>query len=346
MTDQLSTPTSNDPRPPSADGEATRSTAPTPPAQRMRHDGPSDVRDAGTGTPASGAGESSTMMTALSSLGAIVGPTTFLTALLYFFGWNHAHWFFLCFGVDSSIFGFSTADYLVRSQDALFGPIFGLACIVLLCVWLERALRRLLFPRLRPRQLLVVARTSTAIGALLSVPVLLVAAKVRPQPLSPWFPLLLAIGTVLVLYGTRLGRANAEESAHLTRPQRLVESAAALLIIGSSIFWSAANLSAQVGTQRALAVANTLEQRPSVSLFSEGSLGLSERGVTVSRCQSEDPTYKYRYEGLRLITQSGDQYFLLPTEWRQDRTAIIVPKNDTIRLEYRPAGVSPSSIRC
>src|SRR4029077_18370841 len=38
-------------------------------------------------------------------LGAIVAPTTLLTALLYYFGWSHAYWFCDYFGVNSTVLG-------------------------------------------------------------------------------------------------------------------------------------------------------------------------------------------------------------------------------------------------
>ena len=38
-------------------------------------------------------------------LGNVVAPTTALTALLFYFGWSHAYWFFDYFGVNSPCSG-------------------------------------------------------------------------------------------------------------------------------------------------------------------------------------------------------------------------------------------------
>jgi Zn-dependent protease with chaperone function len=43
-------------------------------------------------------------------VGSIVAPTTLLTALLFYFGWSFAYWFFAYFGVDSTVLGLTTQD--------------------------------------------------------------------------------------------------------------------------------------------------------------------------------------------------------------------------------------------
>src|SRR5215211_3967643 len=58
-------------------------------------------------------------------LGQFVAPTTVLTALLFYFGFAHLYWFFYYFGVDSSVLGPSTRDYVMRSVDALWIPLIA-----------------------------------------------------------------------------------------------------------------------------------------------------------------------------------------------------------------------------
>src|SRR5215471_16050550 len=74
-------------------------------------------------------------------LGGVVAPTTLLTALLYYFGWSHAYWFCNYFGVNSTVLGFTTTDYLMRSVDALFVPMTVAASGALLAVWCHTLLR-------------------------------------------------------------------------------------------------------------------------------------------------------------------------------------------------------------
>src|SRR5215472_13847652 len=86
-------------------------------------------------------------------LGAVVAPTTLLAALLYYFGWSHAYWFCNYFGVNSTVLGFTTTDYLMRSVDALFVPMTVAASAALLAVWGHSVLRARLAAGSRPRAL-------------------------------------------------------------------------------------------------------------------------------------------------------------------------------------------------
>ena len=73
--------------------------------------------------------------------GAVIAPTTLLSALLYYFGWAHAFYFFNYFGANSTVLRFSTTDYLMRSVDALFIPLAAGAIAVLLAIVLHGLLR-------------------------------------------------------------------------------------------------------------------------------------------------------------------------------------------------------------
>ncbi len=55
--------------------------------------------------------------------GHLRANVTVLTALLVYFGWKRADTQATVLGVDESVFGLSTQDYLLRSVDALFLPI-------------------------------------------------------------------------------------------------------------------------------------------------------------------------------------------------------------------------------
>jgi hypothetical protein len=52
----------------------------------------------------------------------------------------------------------------------------------------------------------------------------------------------------------------------------------------------------------------------------------------------EGEPVRFRYDGLKLLPQSGDQYLLLPGTWsRRNGVAILIPRNDFLRLELVPA---------
>ena len=78
---------------------------------------------------------------------------------------------------------------------------------------------------------------------------------------------------------------------------------------------------------------------PSVVVYSERSLSMRAPGVRETRCRDPEAAYRYRYEGLTLALQSGDQYLFLPRRWTAaDGVALLIPRSDALRLEFlRPA---------
>jgi len=67
--------------------------------------------------------------------GSIVAPTTLLSALLIFFGASHAGFFYRYFGVNSTVLGLGTQDYLMSSVQGLFVPLAVVAGVGLLVLW-------------------------------------------------------------------------------------------------------------------------------------------------------------------------------------------------------------------
>ncbi len=77
---------------------------------------------------------------------------------------------------------------------------------------------------------------------------------------------------------------------------------------------------------------------PSAVVYSERSLSLHAPGVRETRCHDRDAAYRFRYDGLKLVLQSGDQYLFLPEGWSPSNgVAILMPRNDSLRLEFIPA---------
>jgi len=74
----------------------------------------------------------------------VASQTALLTAVLFYFGWARTSTTFAYFGVDVSLLGFSTSDYLLRSVNSAFRPLLfvGLAGVVGTAIqqWLVAAL--------------------------------------------------------------------------------------------------------------------------------------------------------------------------------------------------------------
>jgi hypothetical protein len=83
----------------------------------------------------------------------------------------------------------------------------------------------------------------------------------------------------------------------------------------------------------------TLPSRPDVVAYSEKGLSLQAPGVREVACQDADAAYRFRYDGLKLVLQVGNQYLLLPSGWTHaNGAAILIPRSDKTRLEFSPPG--------
>ncbi|WP_370409416.1 hypothetical protein [Streptomyces fradiae] len=356
---------------------------------------------------AGGAGRLATLV------GAIAAPTSLVTALLYYFGYWHAYWFFAYFRVHSTLLGFSTADYLMRSLDALWVPLTVTATLGVAGFWGYDLARRRLGPLLGP----VARRRATAAlataGFLLTVGGLWSTFQVtflsRVLTLAP---LSLSAGVALLAYARLLARRNAAAAPAVepeairerepvpvpvpgpapapeapepapepeavrvpapapepepqpeVRPEPrpepdpapvpdplppspprpewavMAEWAVVFTLVMLGIVWAANDYAASVGTVRAQRFVAGLERSPATVVFSEHRLGIGGPGVRETRCaqdKGDKAAYAYRYDGLVLILQSGNQYVLVPTRWTPaDGVALVLPRNDSVRLEFGP----------
>jgi hypothetical protein len=90
-----------------------------------------------------------------------------------------------------------------------------------------------------------------------------------------------------------------------------------------------------VGTSRARWYAGRLHTLPDVVLYSERGLSLAGPGVREVRCAAKDAAYRFRYDGLKLMLRSGDQYLFIPGNWTPATgTAFVLPRTSSLRLEF------------
>lgn len=270
----------------------------------------------------------------LKAAGAIIAPGTVVTALLFYFGWLHAFWFCYYFGVHSTVLGLTLEDYLLRSADGLFVPMTVVAGIALVVAWGQRLLRLRLTEKPRERRVIVIG--AVVVGVVLS---LLGILDVLGESLFDLgltlAPLSLATGVLLLMFASRLLRAGEGKSSEWVG---LAEWSAAFVVVSICAFWAAADYASSVGLGRAQQVQAELRGYPGAVLYSAKSLSLAGPGVTTTPCANPDGAYRYRYDGLKLVLQSGNQYFFLPQDWSPGAgAAMIVPRSESMRLEFTTA---------
>lgn len=269
----------------------------------------------------------------------MVAPTTLLTALLFYFGWAHAYWFFQHFGIDITLLGLTGQDYMLRSVDALFVPAVILLTAGLLILWVHVTWTGRIFDGTQGAERL---RRATSVLAILGLALfavglagMLVPGLKRAYHLA--YPLSMGTGTLLLLYASRLRRRAGGQAPEVGGPHTaaLLEGTAAFLLVALSLFWATTNFAAEVGESRARQFERELESLPRATLYSKEPLNLDAPNVEENVCEESEAGYRLRYDGLRLMLRSGGQYFLLPESWSaSDGVTMVIPESDTVRLEF------------
>lgn len=271
----------------------------------------------------------------------IVAPTSLLTAVFFYFGWSHAYWFFDYFGVNSTLLGLTTQDYLMRAVDGLFVPITVAAVAGLTAVWVPAILPERLEVRIRDRIAPIATRIAAATGLVLVMNGLSRILWRTPfnQSLA-LAPLCLGIGVLLLWYAARRRRHLRADQLSATQGHWIpwTEWSAVFALVGLSLFWAANDYAAAVGTNRAREFVQTIPGHPKVVVYSAQSLNLDQVGVRELPCLDDEAAYAFRYEGLVLVLYAGDQYVLLPERWTPERGhAVVLPRTDHLRLEFVPS---------
>jgi hypothetical protein len=281
----------------------------------------------------------------LKIVGSVIAPTTLLTGLLFYFGRLHVTGFFGYLRVNFTVLNLTVQDYLIRSADGLFVPFTIAAAGVLVAVWGHGVVMVTLSPSSRRRLLRVAAPVAAGLGLLLVG--LSMAAVLGYGTFFDAHPetggLSLALGTLLLTYAARLFRALLAVRRGVPVGSfatfAVAEWGAAFVLLSVGLFWAVGSYAIGVGTGRAEQTEAGLETWPNAVLYSEKSLILTGPGVREVRCRGSDLQYRFRYDGLKLIFQSGEQYLFLPAGWTHDNgTAILLPRSGTLRLEFSGAG--------
>ena len=274
---------------------------------------------------------------ALKVFSSILAPTTVLTALLFYFGSQHANAFCGWFGVHYSVLGLTVSDYLIRASDGMTVPITVVAATGLATLWAYR----LLESRLSSRAWQTLLRRIVPVLAVAGVVLVGLGLTGLADPALlyrlPGLPgLCIAVGFVLFpladrVHQVRTGRRDSPVGAVVQWTFTFV-----LVTVGS--FWAVTDYSSAVGELRAYEYEVGLPKMADTVVFSAKDLGVRARGVTMTRC-APDAQYLFRYDGLVLVLQSGGTSFLLPRQWnRVDGVAILLPASAGIRLEFAPSG--------
>jgi hypothetical protein len=288
---------------------------------------------------------------ALQIAGSIVAPTTLLTALFVYFGLMYAIAYYRYFGVNYTVLNVPIQGYLILSVSTAVLPMALIAAAALLALWLYQMrldslaaeARRIMYYGVYP----LVGLLGLALVTFAAVDTLMGIAM-YPVAMLEARGLSLSIGVVLLGYAGRLRRELApRRSTHrasgdvpLTLTVAKWGSCCLLLAIG--LFWAVGSYAIRMGMEGAQGFARSLRCAPDVVLYSEKDLNFKSSGLSEETPSASDVSYGYRYSGLKLVPQAGDSYLLIPADWSPGgRAAIVLPRSDSVRLEFLWAPSKP-----
>jgi hypothetical protein len=121
-------------------------------------------------------------------------------------------------------------------------------------------------------------------------------------------------------------------------PTRLLRGGTVMsyLLIAASLFWTTATLAEWTGRGRAQDQAQQLDRLPRVILDTKERLFLRSPGIEETSLPTvEGQTFRYRYRNLRLLIVGGDRMFLVPEQWSASNTTLIVPIDESVRVQFQ-----------
>ena len=266
---------------------------------------------------------------------SVIGPpATVVTALVFYFGWARAKAQAEWMGLHVNLFGYTTRDFALLSISALYLPLLLLIALAMLWVWLDRLLRRRIDRGAAGRWATALPRAALlGAGALIGLMVVLLFAERVYSPL--YAPYLVTAGVLVAAWAVRIRRcAAAVEGPRRPAEQQAVEATLLLVLVALLLFWGTSNFAEARGRGLAEDLEVNLPWLPRAQVYSQEPLGLDVPGVTTRELGTAEAPL-YRYDGLRLLTVSGERYFFLHEGWSvEEGTVVMLPDDASLRVQY------------
>ena len=270
----------------------------------------------------------------LGFLSVIGPPATVVTALVFYFGWARAQAQAEWMGLHVNLFGYTTRDFALLSISALYLPLLLLIALAMLWVWLDRLLRRRIDRGAAGRWATALPRAALlGAGALIGLMVVLLFAERVYSPL--YAPYLVTAGVLVAAWAVRIRRcAAAVEGPRRPAEQQAVEATLLLVLVALLLFWGTSNFAEARGRGLAEDLEVNLPWLPRAQVYSQEPLGLDVPGVSTHELGTAEAPL-YRYDGLRLLTVSGERYFFLHEGWSvEEGTVVVLPDDASLRVQY------------
>ena len=256
----------------------------------------------------------------------IVTPVTLITALLFYFGYVSSRSQYEYFGIDVDAIGLSTQDYVMRSPQPLLVPLLVLSLIAVAGLLLHNAIRaRAGLIAVRRARLAAIVVLALGVLGLFLYPVLGGLAYYA-----------LVVPLVIGLAAAVLGYLSYLTTRLLDLKPQVALIALLTVVTMSCAFWATATAAQYSGRGLAKSNAEHLDRLPVVILDSKERLHLRSPGVEETALRpSEGQTFNFRYRGMRLLIVGENRLFLVPQRWNASNTTLVVPLDESIRVQFQ-----------
>lgn len=267
-------------------------------------------------------------------IGAVLANVAVLTALLVYFGWKRSEVQSRLLGIDESILGMSTRDYLLRSVRPVLLLLIVIALVGLFWLLMDRWLVGRLLLRGQSDPVLRWSLRLLPTGLIIFPLAAWLAGYRWPATAFIGFPLCWVAGLLLVLYAFHL-RQMLPGALVLPASRETLLRGFTAIIVSVGLFWTATNYAIVEGTELADSFLAEVTLLPSVVVYSPARLHIQAPGAKEERLPTEQSMYKYKYVGLRLLEHTGGHYFLISEQWSpRYGVVVMLADDDPVRLEF------------
>lgn len=256
----------------------------------------------------------------------IVTPVTLITALLFYFGYVSARSQYEYFGIDVDTIGLSTQDYVMRSPQPLLVPLLVLSLLAVAGLLLHNAIQPWAdLDSVRWARFAAIIVLALGVLGLFLYPFLGALAYYAVV-----VPLVIGLAAAALAY---LSYLTTRLQDH--RPQVALIALLAVVTL-TCAFWATATTAQYSGRGLAKSAAKHLDRFPVVILDTKERLHLHSPGVEETALPpAAGQTFNYRYRGMRLLIVGENRLFLVPQQWDASDTALVVPLDESIRVQFQ-----------
>jgi NADPH:quinone reductase-like Zn-dependent oxidoreductase len=241
-----------------------------------------------------------------------------------YMGWAYDTALYGYFHLNPLDLGISVVEYMLVSLS-LFSPFLLILVTVFMLISAARTWHpnwSRMAPFLENGKLWTGRALTMGLGAVLTVAAMALILTAGYIGISTYVVLgMLAAGAILLTWPNRAdGRGR-------------FPYAVAIVVAAVCVLWGGSLYATHLGQHAAEHIWHNMSARTAVTLYATGPLGLSGPQVSEQTLPAGS-LYRYRYQGLRLLTMRSGSYYLLPAGWSPQHDHVyVINDTDQVRIE-------------